>query len=368
MPSETAYGFWSYAREDNEQDGGNILELARLIKEEFNLLSGEPLELFIDRDGIAWGEEWRMRIDSSLVQTTFFIPIITPRYFKRPECRRELLEFAAKAKGLGVEELILPILYVETPGLSSENLDQAVALVARTQYMDWRNARLMNTGSREYRSEIHALASRLLEIAERVAANQLSRELDADSEECEDEGVAEIVGKLNALLPEWLDAVIGSKFNMRQHAATQEEYARRMEKLERAGSPASAKLATKIRYGREVLSIVERHQREARIYVARSMELDPLVSTLARLVSEHSESWPLAVPVRDAIDEAMVSIRESEDKRKIGKRPLLVSIDEMKYVGRVFQQCSIVLRDAERLVGEGNSIVQRWDSELRKGS
>jgi hypothetical protein len=74
MSSETAYGFWSYAHEDNELDGGNILVLAHLIKEEYNLLSGEPLELFIDRDGIAWGEEWRKRIDSSLVQTTFFIP------------------------------------------------------------------------------------------------------------------------------------------------------------------------------------------------------------------------------------------------------------------------------------------------------
>jgi hypothetical protein len=45
--------------EDNELDGGNILGLPRLIGQEYDLLSGEPLELFIDRDGIAWGEEWR---------------------------------------------------------------------------------------------------------------------------------------------------------------------------------------------------------------------------------------------------------------------------------------------------------------------
>jgi hypothetical protein len=55
MPNEVAAGFWSYARDDNKSDGGAILELARLIKEEYELLSGDPLELFVDRDSIAWG-------------------------------------------------------------------------------------------------------------------------------------------------------------------------------------------------------------------------------------------------------------------------------------------------------------------------
>src|SRR5215469_15861861 len=158
MPIETAVGFWSYAHEDNRLDDGAVLELARLITEEYNLLSGEPLELFIDRDSISWGQEWRARIDTVLSQTTFFIPVITPRYFTRPECRRELLEFAANAKSLGISELLLPILYVETQGLSMESQDEAVALVARTQYVDWRATRLLEPASREYRSAVNALA------------------------------------------------------------------------------------------------------------------------------------------------------------------------------------------------------------------
>ena len=121
MSNEAASGFWSYAHEDDVLDGGNILSLRRLIMEEYNLLSGEPLKLFVDRNDLAWGEEWRERIDSSLAETTFFIPVITPRYFTRPECRRELLEFAAKAKMLGAEELLLPILYIEMRGLSAES-------------------------------------------------------------------------------------------------------------------------------------------------------------------------------------------------------------------------------------------------------
>jgi hypothetical protein len=366
MPSDTVYGFWSYAHEDNKLDGGNILELARLIKEEYNLLSGEPLELFIDRDGIAWGEEWRKRIDSSLVQTTFFIPIITPRYFQRPECRRELLEFIAKAKDLGVEELVLPILYVETPGLSPDSPDQAVALVARTQYVDWRNARLMNTGSREYRSEVHILASRLLEIADHVASNQLGQGLDTGSGESEDEGIVDTVEKVNALLPEWLDAVIGDKFNSRQFDATQDEYNARIARLRKANSPASAILATQVRFAREMLPLAERYQRDARTYVARSIELDPLISRLTRLVSEHPENWSLVVPVREAIDEGIAAVQQADRDFVRGVQLFGSWFNERRHLGRIFQKCSSIMRNAEQLVSEGNSIVRRWNSELSR--
>jgi hypothetical protein len=276
------------------------------------------------------------------------------------------LEFVAKAKGLGVEELMLPILYVETPGLSPESSDQAMALVARTQYVDWRNARLMNTESREYRSEVNTLASRLLEIADRVAGIQLSRELDAYPEKCENEGIADIVEKVNALLPEWPDTVIGDKFSTRQFDATVAEYNSRDSKLRKANSPASAILATQMRFGREMLPLAERFQKDARVYLARGIELDPLVSALARLVSEHPESWPLVVPVREAIDEAMISIRSS-DKEDAQGIPLMATwLDQMRHVSRIFQKCSAIMRDAERLVDEGNSIVRRWDSELSK--
>jgi hypothetical protein len=57
--------------------------------------TASTLEVFLDRDSIRWGEEWRERIDSAVAGTTFFIPIVTPRYFLRKECRRELLSFWA---------------------------------------------------------------------------------------------------------------------------------------------------------------------------------------------------------------------------------------------------------------------------------
>ena len=150
MLDEQVVCFWSYASDDDRLDDGNILTLASLVQEEYALITGESLTVFVDRKAIAWGEKWRERVDSSFAQTTFLIPIITPRYFSRPECRRELLAFAGKTVTLGLEKQLLPILYVDVPSLAPENPDEAVALVALAQYVDWRSFRLMEPESREY--------------------------------------------------------------------------------------------------------------------------------------------------------------------------------------------------------------------------
>src|SRR5215208_356587 len=97
----SAGAFWSYAHEDNELDGGNVVQLAQRLREEYSLITGGALSVFVDRTEIEWGDQWRRRIDESLAETTFFIPVVTPRYFSRPECRRELLTFVGKAEALG---------------------------------------------------------------------------------------------------------------------------------------------------------------------------------------------------------------------------------------------------------------------------
>jgi TIR domain len=361
MPNEVAAGFWSYAHDDNRLDGGAVLKLAGLIAEEFDLLSGEPLELFIDRASIAWGQEWRARIDAALSQTTFFIPIITPRYFARPECRRELLEFAAKAKSLGVEELLLPILYVGVESFSEENSDEAIALVAKTQYVDWRETRLLDSNSREYRTAVNGLARRLLEIAREVTAKQLDEEVKSDLDDDGTVGIADMVEEITRLLPEWLDAVMAEKFNDAQIDATFNQITGAVSRLRKSRASVSAVLGAQMRGAREVLPLFERKQKDARIYLTRSVELDPLISSLARQLSEHSDIFALAIPIREAIDEAMEVIlgRNEDEKSFYGRR-----FAEWSHLGRIFQKCYAIARDFQQLIIEANSIVKRWDGEL----
>ena len=365
MPADTAAGFWSYAHEDNKLDGGAILELARLVIEEYNLLSGEELQLFIDRDGIPWGEQWRDRINSALTQTTFFIPIVTPRYLRRPECRRELQEFTAKTQSLGVEELVLPILYVEPRDFSVDNPDEAVSLLAKTQYEDWRNFRLLDPGSREYRTAVNGLARRLMEIATKVSDDQLRRELSADLDQPEVDGVTDIMERVLGLLPDWLDAVIGERTNRAQMDATIDEYSRQRDRLRRSRAPTSALFSAKVRLARELLPLAERAQADGRVYVSRSVELDPDISALALLVSDNPNDLALITPIREAVDEAVTIIREDEEKLKDpGKMRFSESFRNDRRLGRIFQKCNDIFTDADRLAMEGNDIIKRWDAEL----
>ncbi len=89
-----ATAFWSYTHEDDKHEDGAIVRLAERTGEEYSLLTGERLTVFVDRNDLAWGEHWKQRIDDALVSTTLFIPVITTRYFASEECRRELFRFA----------------------------------------------------------------------------------------------------------------------------------------------------------------------------------------------------------------------------------------------------------------------------------
>jgi hypothetical protein len=362
MSNDSAVGFWSYTHDDNILDGDSILQLSRLIMEEYNLLSGEPLDLFVDRNDLAWGEEWRARIDSSLAEATFFIPIITPRYFTRPECRRELLEFAAKAEMLGAKELLLPILYIETHGLSAESPDEAVALVAKTQYVDWHDNRLLEPNSREYRRAVNALARRLLNIARHVAEVQLNRELNSNPEDNGTDGVADIATRIETLLPEWLDAVMIQKSVSPQIEAVWREYERQIAKLTRQRARSSVILSAQIRMVRQMLPLAEQSLKNSQIYLARSIELDTLVSALSRLVAEYPDSFSFIISIREAIDEAMEAIRKNDNI--IYEDTIRSSLHPMGHLGRVFKQVNSAFDARARNAIEGNDIVRRWDAEL----
>ena len=91
-------GFWSYVHKDDEADSNRISRLAYDVVEEYKMLTGETIELFLDKDGIGWGNEWRKQIDDHLESVEFFIPVMTPRYFKSPECRLELNQFLQSAR------------------------------------------------------------------------------------------------------------------------------------------------------------------------------------------------------------------------------------------------------------------------------
>jgi hypothetical protein len=129
--------------------------------------TGEPFAIFQDRNDISWGQLWKERINKSLSDVTFLIPIITPSFFKSPACRSEFNTFSRKEKLLGLNRLILPLYYVACDQFtdSYELGSDEIADVLRTRnWTDWRQFRFKQFGE-------ESVAAALAEMAATIKAS-----------------------------------------------------------------------------------------------------------------------------------------------------------------------------------------------------
>ena len=163
-----AAAFLSYAHGDNDREEGRLLQFLGLVAAEFELISAQDFQCFTDQN-IEWGETWRERIDAALGEATFLVPIVTPRFLQSTECRRELLAFVSKAKSLGREDFLLPVLWVNTD-LAEDSDDEVIRAIAATQYVNWTEHRLQDKASEAHRRAIADLATRLVALAEDITA------------------------------------------------------------------------------------------------------------------------------------------------------------------------------------------------------
>jgi cobaltochelatase CobT len=82
--------FMSYAHLDDDR---YLTKLRKHLSRAVSVQIGEDFVIFQDRDGIWWGQNWKKRIDESLDEVTFLIPIISPSFFNSQYCRNELQRF-----------------------------------------------------------------------------------------------------------------------------------------------------------------------------------------------------------------------------------------------------------------------------------
>ncbi len=212
----TLNAFFSYVHADNEAEGERISRLARDIAAQFEMLTGEQLSLFLDVDSLSWGDDWRKEIDSSLNSVAFFIAVLTPRYFKSPECRNELNFFARRAANLGVQELILPLLYIDLPAFRDPNdplaTDDLITLVKSFQWENWTELRFSEVTSEGYRRGVARLASRLVDAnkrAEQIAIIREVEQLESSPNNYDDDepGFIDKLAKTEETFPKWIDTI-----------------------------------------------------------------------------------------------------------------------------------------------------------------
>ncbi len=236
-------GFLSYVRDDDAHEAGRITELKRRLEAEIRMQTGEAFSIFQDRDDIFVGEQWRNRIENSIDETSLLVAIITPSFLRSENCREEIRLFMDREHQLGRDDLIIPILYVHTPGLNNAE-DNTAALLFSRQHFDWTDLRFEDFESNNVRREIRDLALHVVEAMHR-SKTSVKGSIKPDSQPDDDgPGFLELQAEAEVAL-EGLVITINSMTQTTEKITENTRQATdAINRANSSGKPASARLST----------------------------------------------------------------------------------------------------------------------------
>ena len=162
----------SYAHEDDKYE--HVTRFYERLSHEVGVYIGEEFLIFRDREEILLGQSWKERIEESLDEVTFLIPIITPRFFNSSACRRELQRFLEREEKLKRDDLILPVYFIDCPLMNEAEKragNELAQAILKHQYADWRELRHEPFTSLQVGKTLEKLAVQIRDALERVQAS-----------------------------------------------------------------------------------------------------------------------------------------------------------------------------------------------------
>ncbi len=293
---------------------------------------GPSLTFFRDGAKLKLGDKWRSKIQEALESTTFFIPIVTPRYFASEECRNELLGFAEQAEELGLEALIMPLYFVEVPAIENgDGDDPLVRLIDERQREDWRTLRLLDATTQPYRTAVNRLAMRLQDVSREQEASSPKKRPSADQDEEEgpapphdsaasqptehpvpataaavdsEMGMLELLAEGEATFPRLVETLnsIGEEIQAVGGLAT--AATTEIHESDAKGGGFKGRLSVTNRLAQQLKGPSTRLEQLSSQYVADLLILDPAMRKLIALAGEQSGESP------DDVDEFLSSVQE----------------------------------------------------------
>jgi hypothetical protein len=357
-------GFWSYVHDDDDAEGGRITQLARDVAAQFQLLTGEKINLFLDRDNLVWGDDWRPKIDDSLASVAFFIPVITPRFFKSAECRRELNFFARNAEKLGIKELVLPILYVDFPALHDDPpKEDIVALVKRFQWEDWTDLKYADRESGEYRRAVSKLAARL------VAANESAEQASAQgkvvaalesNDDPEEPGSLDRLAVMESSLPSLRDTIIEIGRTIEGIGEAMQEATNDIDTKSAGNSPLAVRLTIARNLAQRLAEPADRIRDLGNGFASNLHDVDEGVRIIIARAPIEVEESPESKP---NFEEFFTSLRGMVEQSEIGMasvQRLIDTLSPIEKTSRDLRPPLRTLREGLTLLVEGLSVMREW--------
>ena len=372
-----------------------LSSLAGDVVDQYEMITGDRITLFLDEDKLDWGADWRDQLDNHLNSAGFFIPVMTPRYFLSAECRREFQAFAIGAKKLGVEELLLPIHYVSVPALLDDSTDDKLIQIARTyQWKDWRNLRFKNVDSEEYRSSVAEIASHLAnanrhaeerqptsEITETKSpvrieklshsaelpdvtneSGETEKSIDGEEPERGEDGRLGTVDRMalaESELPKWRNTIIEISDRIREVGELFEVATHDIELGDGRGG-FSARLKVAKRLAAQLSKPTAEISRLASHCISQTMNVDDGIRTIIQQMAKEIELNP---DLKEECCRFISSIRETSETAKIGFKAtddMIKSITPIESMSRDLRPVVRQLRKALTKLSETRFVTEGW--------
>lgn len=354
--------FWSYAHQDDKLDRGRITQLREDIQSEYLMQTGDELNIFQDTKDIKWGMDWRSTIKNNLGVTTFFIPVLTPTYLRRPHCLGELKAAIQQFRDLGLSEGVFPIEYIDIERQLAELRDNDVAtfLSSCQRIQDWKALRFEDRGSSEYRKGVKNIVDTLIKKDEEMKETFISLQLHTSEsdEKCNSDENIDLLEQIISIEDNSKELVscikeINSIFNEIGHTFSNRN-------LSKATSP-KGMVAAITQIGAELEPHSIRLQEQDAQYQNAIKALDRGVSAsieLLRYTNSDTEANKMYASV-SALQEA-ASKSFSQIDETISTLRMLESISQ-----KLRKPCKAIRATIEDIVASSNYF-DRWKNELEK--
>jgi TIR domain len=359
-----AEGFWSYVHADDDAEGGRIVQLAEDLVTQFEMLTGEDIDLFLDRDSLEWGDVWRAKVDGSLASVAFFIPVVTPRYFKSAECRRELNFFARRAEQLGIKDLVMPILYAPVPELNDDPpSDDLMVLIKDFQWEDWTQLRFAERTAGDYRQMVAKMASRLAAAnvaAEQSTATQNAIEIAAAEDETDTApGIIDRMAQAEEVIPAWGDTITAIGQEIVQIGELLQDATGEMEAGAAKGKGLAARLTVLRHVAKDLEAPANKVQQLGHQFASQLHDVDQGIRTIIEIAPAQLESDG----DRSEVCDFFRTVREMVDSADEGLGALQGMIDAIKPILSMSRDLRAPMRKLGgglTLMTEGREVMREW--------
>lgn len=163
--------FLSYVRFNDQHDVDALSNLSASLEGEIRTVTGDAFKIFQDRRDIHVGQNWLECINQALDSAALLIAILTPSFFRSDYCLAEMQHFLEREEKLKRNDLIIPIYYVDVPGLNGNERgpNSLFDVIRSRQFYDWRELRFESLDSAQTRRALNRLAVQIRDALDRFA-------------------------------------------------------------------------------------------------------------------------------------------------------------------------------------------------------